>query len=307
MANAYPDRRSLSHVSDTCLSEGRARWYEWVMGRVEGKVALITGAARGQGRSHAIRLAEEGADIIAIDLCAPIDTLEYKIATADDLAETVEQVKALDRRVIAAEADVRDTAAMRAVVERAVADLGRLDIVVANAGIVTFAPVLELTDEAWQDVIDVNLTGVWRTCVAAAPSMIAAGNGGSIIITSSAAGLTPFRNAAHYVTSKFGVVGLMKCLALELAEHMIRVNSVHPTTVDTPMVINEPTLRMFLPDSDNPTKEQFGDVMQESHALPVPWVESRDVSNAVLYLASDEARYVTGATLPVDAGLLIQR
>jgi NAD(P)-dependent dehydrogenase (short-subunit alcohol dehydrogenase family) len=148
------------------------------MGRVEGKVALITGAARGQGRSHAIRLAEEGADIIAVDLCAPIDTLDYETATADDLAETVEQVKALDRRVIAAEADVRDTAAMRDVVEQAVADLGRLDIVVANAGIVSFAPALELTDEAWQDVIDVNLTGVWRTCVAAIPSMIAAGNGG---------------------------------------------------------------------------------------------------------------------------------
>ncbi len=277
------------------------------MGRVEGKVALITGAARGQGRSHAVRLAEEGADIIAVDLCAPIDTLQYEIATADDLAETAEQVKALDRRVIAAEADVRDTAAMRAVVEQGVADLGRLDIVVANAGIVTFAPALELTDEAWQDVIDVNLTGVWRTCVAAVPSMIAAGNGGSIIITSSAAGLTPFRNAAHYVASKFGVIGLMKCLALELAEHMIRVNSVNPTTVDTPMVINEPTLRMFLPESESPTKEDFGHVMQESHALPVPWVESRDVSNAVLYLASDEARYVTGVTLPVDAGLLIQR
>ena len=166
---------------------------------------------------------------------------------------------------------------------------------------------LELTDAAWQDVIDVNLTGVWRTCVAAVPSMIAAGNGGSIILTSSAAGLTPFRNSAHYVASKFGVVGLMKCLALELAEHMIRVNSVNPTTVDTPMVINEPTLKMFLPESDEP--DQGG--VRRRHAgescAPVPWVESRDVSNAVLYLASDEARYVTGVTLPVDAGLLIQR
>jgi (+)-trans-carveol dehydrogenase len=277
------------------------------MGRVEGKVALITGAARGQGRSHAIRLAEEGADIIAVDLCAQIDTLEYTTATPDDHAETDEQVKALDRRVIAAEADVRDTPAMRCVVEQAVADLGRLDIVVANAGIVTFAPALEISDEAWQDVIDVNLTGVWRTCVAAIPPMIEAGNGGSIIMTSSAAGLTPFRNSAHYVASKFGVVGLMKCLALELAEHMIRVNSVNPTTVDTPMVINEPTLKLFLPEWERPTKEAFGAVMQESHALPVPWVESRDVSNAVLFLASDEARYVTGVAFPVDAGLLIQR
>ncbi|HEX4982100.1 MAG TPA: mycofactocin-coupled SDR family oxidoreductase [Ilumatobacteraceae bacterium] len=276
------------------------------MGRVEGKVALITGAARGQGRSHAIRLAEEGADIIAVDLCAPIETAHYELATADDLAETVEHVKALDRRIIAAEADVRDTAALRAVVEQAVADLGRLDIVVANAGIFSFGPALELTDEAWQDVIDVNLTGAWRTCVASAPSMIAAGNGGSIILTSSAAGLMPFRNTAHYVASKFGVIGLMKCLALELADHMIRVNSVNPTTVETPMVINDPTIKLFLPESDRPTREEFAAVMQESHALPVPWVESRDVSNAVLYLASDEARYVTGVALPVDAGLLIK-
>jgi SDR family mycofactocin-dependent oxidoreductase len=276
------------------------------MGRVEGKVALITGAARGQGRSHAIRLAEEGADIIAVDLCAQIDTAHYAMATADDLAETVEQVKALDRRIIAAEADVRDTAALRAVVEHAVADLGRLDIVVANAGIFSFGPATELTDEAWQDVIDVNLTGVWRTCVATAPAMIAAGNGGSMILVSSAAGLKPFRNTAHYVASKFGVVGLMKCLALEFAEHMIRVNSVNPTTVDTPMVLNDPTIQLFLPGSSSPTVEEFAAVMQGTHVLPIPWVESRDVSNAVLYLASDEARYVTGVALPVDAGLLIK-
>lgn len=276
------------------------------MGRVEGKVALITGAARGQGRSHAVRLAEEGADIIAVDLCAQIETVHYEMATKDDLAETVEQVKALDRRIIAAEADVRDTAALRVVVEQAVADLGRLDIVVANAGIFSFASAIELTDQAWQDVIDVNLTGVWRTCVATVPSMIAAGNGGSIILTSSAAGLTPFRNTAHYGASKFGVVGLMKCLALELAEHMIRVNSVNPTTVDTPMALNDPTIRLWLPDLDSPTREDLAAIMQETHALPVPWVESLDVSNAVLFLASDEARYVTGVALPVDAGLLIK-
>jgi (+)-trans-carveol dehydrogenase len=276
------------------------------MGRVEGKVALITGAARGQGRSHAVRLAEEGADIIAVDLCAQIDSAHYQMATADDLAETVERVKSLDRRIVAAEADVRDTAALRTVVERAVADLGRLDIVVANAGIFSFGAATELTDEAWQDVIDVNLTGVWRTCVAAAPSMIAAGNGGSMILISSAAGLKPFRNTAHYVASKFGVVGLMKCLALEFAEHMIRVNSVNPTTVDTPMVINDPTIQLFLPASERPTVEEFAAVMQETHVLPIPWVESRDVSNAVLFLASDEARYVTGVALPVDGGLLIK-
>ena len=200
------------------------------MGRVDGKVALITGAARGQGRCHAVRLAEEGADIIAIDLCDQIGTVHYDMPTADDLAETKSQVEALGRRAITAVADVRDTAALRAVVDDGVAQLGRLDIIVANAGIFSFAPVLELSEEAWRDVIDVNLTGVWRTCVAAIPAMIAAGNGGSVILTSSAAGLAPFRNTAHYVTSKYGVVGLMKCLALELGEHRIRVNSVNPTT-----------------------------------------------------------------------------
>jgi (+)-trans-carveol dehydrogenase len=276
------------------------------VGRVDGKVALITGAARGLGRSHAVRLAEEGADIIAVDLCAQIGTVRYEMATPDDLAETVEQVEALDRRIISAEADVRDVAVLRAVVERAVADLGRLDIVVANAGISSIGPAIELTDEAWQDVIDVNLTGAWRTCVAAAPSMIAAGRGGSIILTSSVAGLIPLRNSAHYVASKFGVVGLMKCLAVELAEHSIRVNSVNPTTVDTPMVLNDATIKLLVPDSENATTEGLADLMQATHLLPIPWVESLDVSNAVLFLASDEARYVTGVALPVDAGRSIK-
>jgi (+)-trans-carveol dehydrogenase len=277
------------------------------MGRVNGKVALITGAARGQGRCHAVRLAEEGADIIAIDLCDQIGTVHYDMPTVDDLLETKDQVEALGRRAIAATADVRDTAALRAVVDDGVAQLGRLDIIVANAGIFSFGPVLELSEEAWRDVIDVNLTGVWRTCVAAIPAMIAAGNGGSVILTSSAAGLTPFRNTAHYVTSKYGVVGLMKCLALELGEHGIRVNSVNPTTVATPMVLNEPTVKLFLPDSANPTADEFAALMQGSHVLPVPWVESDDVANAVLFLACDESRCMTGVALPVDAGLLIKR
>ena len=277
------------------------------MGRVDGKVALITGAARGQGRRHAVRLAEEGADVIAIDLCDQIGTVHYDMPTEADLLETKEQIEALARRVIIASADVRDTAALRAVVHDGVAQFGRLDIVVANAGIFSFAPVLELSEEAWRDVIDVNLTGVWRTCVAAIPAMIAAGNGGSVILTSSAAGLTPFRNTAHYVASKYGVVGLMQCLALELGEHGIRVNSVNPTTVATPMVLNEPTIKLFLPDSANPSVDEFAALMQRSHLLPVPWVESDDVANAVLFLACDESRCMTGVALPVDAGLLIKR
>jgi (+)-trans-carveol dehydrogenase len=277
------------------------------MGRVDGKVALVTGAARGQGRCHAVRLAEEGADIIAIDLCDQIGTVHYDMPTAEDLDETKAQIEAMGRRVIATAADVRDTAALRAAVDDGVAQLGRLDIIVANAGIFSFAPVLELSEEAWRDVIDVNLTGVWRTCVAAVPAMIAAGNGGSVILTSSVAGLTPFRNTAHYVTSKYGVVGLMKCLALELGEHGIRVNSVNPTTVATPMVLNEPTVKLFLPDSANPTTDEFAALMQESHVLPVPWVESEDVADAVLFLACDESRCMTGVALPIDAGLMIKR
>jgi (+)-trans-carveol dehydrogenase len=277
------------------------------MGRVDGKVALITGAARGQGRCHAVRLAQEGADIIAIDLCDQIGTVHYDMPTEADLLETKEQIEARGRRVITASADVRDTGALRSVVDEGVAELGRLDIIVANAGIFSFAPVLELSEEAWRDVIDVNLTGVWRTCVAAIPAMIAAGNGGSVILTSSAAGLTPFRNTAHYVASKYGVVGLMQCLALELGEHGIRVNSVNPTTVATPMVLNDPTMKLFLPDSANPTLDEFAALMQQSHLLPVPWVESDDVANAVLFLACDESRCMTGVALPVDAGLLIKR
>jgi (+)-trans-carveol dehydrogenase len=277
------------------------------MGRVEGKVALVTGAARGQGRGHAVRLAEEGADIIAVDLCDQIGTVHYDMSTGSDLLETKTQIEALGRRVITAEVDVRDTAALRAVSDDGVEQLGRLDILVANAGIFSFGPVLELTEEAWRDVIDVNLTGVWRTCVAAIPAMIAAGNGGSVILTSSVAGLTAFRNTAHYVASKFGVVGLMKCLALELGEHGIRVNSVNPTAVATPMVLNEPTFKLFLPDSANPTIDEFAAVNQQGHVLRVPWVESVDVANAVLFLASDEARYMTGVALPVDAGLMIKR
>ncbi len=277
------------------------------MGRVDGKVSLITGAARGQGRCHAVRLAQEGADIIAIDLCDQIGTVHYDMPTEADLLETKEQIEARGRRVITASADVRDTGALRSVVDEGVAELGRLDIIVANAGIFSFAPVLELSEEAWRDVIDVNLTGVWRTCVAAIPAMIAAGNGGSVILTSSAAGLTPFRNTAHYVASKYGVVGLMQCLALELGEHGIRVNSVNPTTVATPMVLNDPTMKLFLPDSANPTLDEFAALMQQSHLLPVPWVESDDVANAVLFLACDESRCMTGVALPVDAGLLIKR
>jgi SDR family mycofactocin-dependent oxidoreductase len=273
------------------------------MGRVEGKVAFITGAARGQGRSHAVRLAQEGADIIGIDICEAIPENNYPPATEEDLAETVRQVEALDRRMISAKADVRDFDALKAALDEGVAELGRLDIVCANAGIAgRFNRSEDIPDDEWSNMLDINLSGVWRSCKAAIPHLKAGGNGGSIIITSSDAGLFAFPNIAHYVSAKHGVVGLMRTLALELAPDMIRVNSIHPTVVDTPMVDNEPTFRLFRPDLEHPTKDDFAAAAQGINALPIPWVDAVDISNAVLFLASDESRYITGVTLPVDAG-----
>jgi SDR family mycofactocin-dependent oxidoreductase len=275
-------------------------------GRVEGKVAFITGAARGQGRSHAIRLAQEGADIIAVDICAQVDSVPYPMARPDDLAQTVKEVEALDRRIVAVQADVRDFGALKAALDKGVAQLGRLDIVSANAGIASYGPAGELAEQTWRDMIDINLTGDWHAAKAAIPHLIAGGRGGSIIITSSDAGLKAYQNAAHYVAAKHGVVGLMRTLALELAPHMIRVNSLHPTQVNTDMAMNEPTFRLFMPDTENPTVEDFRPVSQALNALPIPWVEPVDISNALLFLASDEARYITGVTLPVDAGAAIK-
>ncbi|HEY1921084.1 MAG TPA: mycofactocin-coupled SDR family oxidoreductase [Streptosporangiaceae bacterium] len=274
-------------------------------GRVEGKVAFITGAARGQGRSHAIRLASEGADIIAIDICQDVPTVPYGGATEADLAETVAAVEALDRRIVAVQADVRDYAAVQQALDAGVAELGRLDIVCANAGIYSHAPAAELDEEHWATMIDINLSGVWRTCKAAARHLIAGGRGGAIVITSSGAGLKGFPNLAHYVSAKHGLVGLMRTLAIELAPHSIRVNTIHPGTVDTAMVQNEAMYRLFAPDADNPTREDFAAAAVSLTLMPAPWVEPADISNAVLFLASDEARYITGATLPVDAGLTL--
>jgi len=277
-----------------------------VAGRVEGKVAFITGAARSQGRSHALRLAQEGADVIAVDICAPVESIQmYPPATEEDLAETVRQVEALDRRIIATKADVRDPAALRAAVDDGVAQLGRLDIVLANAGVFELAPALELTDGAWQEMIDINLTGVWNTCRVALPHLIDSG-GGSIVITSSTAGLKGTPNTIHYTAAKHGVIGIMRTLANEFGKQSVRVNTVHPTGVDTVMIQNEKTWGLFTPDDPNPTREKFAELFETLHPLPVPYVDPVDISNAILFLVSDEARYVTGATLPVDAGYTIR-
>jgi len=275
-------------------------------GRVEGKVAFITGAARGQGRSHALTLAREGADIIAVDITKQIDSVPYALATPDDLAETVKQVEALGRRIVAAQADVRDYDALKQALDDGVAELGRLDIVSANAGVFGFGTVQELAEQTWRDMIDVDLTGEWHAAKAAIPHLRAGGHGGSMILTSSELGLRVLPNTGHYTAAKHGVVGLMRTLALELAPDFIRVNALAPTTVDTPMVMNSATYRLFRPDLENATADDMSEASRAVNALPIPWVEPADISNAVLWLASDESRYVTGITLPVDAGWLVK-
>ncbi|KAK1185377.1 mycofactocin-coupled SDR family oxidoreductase [Streptomyces sp. NBS 14/10] len=276
-------------------------------GRVEGKVAFITGAARGQGRSHAIRLAEEGADIIAVDVCEQLEGVRFAMSTPEDLEETVNQVQKLGRRIHAVRADVRDHDALKAAVDDGVAQFGRLDIVCANAGLGSDGSRLDVMDEqTWRDMIDVNLTGVWLTAKVSIPHIVAGGRGGSVILTSSVGGLRGHANIGHYIAAKHGVVGLMRTLAWELGEHRIRVNSIHPTQVNTPMVMHEDTYRMFRPDLENPTVDDFAAVSQGMHILPTPWVEPRDISNAVLYLASDEGRFVTGTTMTVDAGAMLK-
>jgi (+)-trans-carveol dehydrogenase len=274
--------------------------------KLEGKVALVTGAARGQGRSHALRLAAEGADIIALDICRQVGSVPYPMGTPEDLAETEALVTALDRRIVTGRVDVRDQPAMRAFVDQGVDELGRLDVVAANAGISSFGELHEMSEQTWHDMIDTNLTGVWNTVRVAVPHILAGGRGGSVIITSSAAGLRPLHNIGHYVAAKHGLVGLMRTLALELGPHGIRVNSLHPGTVETPMVINDATIAQFRVDSENSTTDDFARRSQDMHVLPVPWVQPQDISAALVFLASDDARYITGVTLPVDAGNLLK-
>ncbi|OUS92210.1 mycofactocin-coupled SDR family oxidoreductase [Rhodococcus sp. NCIMB 12038] len=273
-------------------------------GRLEGKVAFITGAARGQGRSHALTLAQEGADIIAVDLLENVDSVPYALSSQEDMDETVRLVESAGRKIYSAKADVRDANALNAAVNEGVSQFGRLDIVLANAGIASVAPIEDLSVEKWRDMIDINLTGVFNTVKAALPHLTAHGQGGSIVITSSTAGIKGLQNLTHYDAAKHGVVGFMKGLANELAPRSIRVNTVHPTSVDNDMANNETFYGLMVPGKApaEVTREEALPVYQSINALPVPLIDARDVSNAILFLVSEDARYITGIQLPVDAG-----
>jgi len=269
------------------------------MNRVQGKVAFVTGAARGQGRAHAVKLAEEGADLIIADICAAATEVDYPTATPEDLAETVAAIEKLDRRVVHAVADVRDLGALQALVDDGVAQLGRLDIVVANAGVLSWGRFWEMSPQRWQDVIDIDLTGVYNTLRAATPAMIAAGNGGSIIATSSVLGLKSLPGQAHYSAAKHGVVGLVKAAAIELGPYHIRVNSIHPWGVNTALGDIGPEGLKIL--EDNPS--YGGSLGQVLYDPPIS--EPEDIANSVLFLASDESRTITGTQFRIDHGATI--
>jgi SDR family mycofactocin-dependent oxidoreductase len=273
------------------------------MGKLEGKVAFVTGVARGIGRATAVKLAQEGADIIGVDILGPIKSAQAPVSTPEDLAETVKRVEEQDRRIVTFQADVTDEDALTTGLADGVAQLGRLDIAVAVAGIGgPNVPVEEYPAQAFRDVVDVDLTSVFLTAKAAIPHIKRTGDGGALVLISSALGLRGNPNTVAYTAAKHGVVGLMKVLAQELAADRIRVNSVHPTNVDTPLIQNESAYKLFRPDLADPTREDVAPVFQSLNLLPIPWVQPEDVAEAVLYLAADSGRYVTGGTHRVDAG-----
>jgi SDR family mycofactocin-dependent oxidoreductase len=271
-------------------------------GRLAGKVALITGAARGIGRAQAVRFAQEGAAIVALDVCGPVNTVLIPHSTPADLDQTASMVTRAGGRVHTEIVDVRDLEGMTAAADRGAERFGGLDVVCATAGITSRGMATELDEIPWRTMLDVNLTGVWHTCRAGTPHLIDRG-GGAMILTNSIAGLRGLVGVAHYTAAKHGVVGLMRSLANELAAQNIRVNCIHPTNVDTPMIQNEVVSTAFRPDLDRPpTRDEFAEAARRMNMLGVPWVDAMDVANAALFLASDEARYITAVTLPVDAG-----
>lgn len=271
-------------------------------GGFEGSVVFVTGLARGQGRSHALGFARLGADIAGVDACDDLASVPYRLASRRDLEETAEFVRQLGRRTAIEVCDVTDRGRLFAAAKRAHDELGRIDIVVANAGIFSVAEAPSMPEATWSDVIAVNLTGVWNTVQACLPAMIAGGRGGSIVMTSSIGGLRGLLHCAHYVASKHAVLGLMEALANELAPYGIRVNAVCPTNVNTPMIHNDANYATFRPDLPVPSAGDIIEPATAMHLLPTPWIEPEDVTSAVTWLASAEARFVTGVALPVDAG-----
>jgi SDR family mycofactocin-dependent oxidoreductase len=277
-------------------------------GTLEGRVAFVTGAARGQGRAHAVRLAAEGADVVAIDVCGPIsDTITYPAATSEELAETARQVEGTGRKVLAREVDIRDLAAQQQVVADAIEQFGRLDVVVANAGVLSWGRMFEMSEEQWDSVIDVNLNGTWRTLRAAVPAMIEAGNGGSIIVVSSSAGLKATPGNSHYAASKHGLVALTNSLALEVGEYGIRVNSIHPYSIGTPMVEPEAMMEIFgkypsyihsfSPMPFHPVNHEGKKGLQE-------FMTAEEVSDVVAWLAGDGSATISGSQIAVDRGTM---
>ena len=252
-----------------------------MVGRVQGKVAFITGVARGQGRSHAVRLAEEGADIIGIDVLADIPGAPYEGPRQQDLDETIRLVEGLGRRIVTRVGDVRDWDAVKGVVDDGVAEFGRLDIVSANAGIGSYPITLEdMPDENWHEMIGIQLTGVHYACKASIPHIKAGGVGGAMVITASVTGMRGYANYGHYNAAKHGAIGLMRTLANELGQDSIRVNCILPSQVSTHMSLNETTYKLFCPDVENAGKDDFAKISQQMHLLPIPWLEPRDISNA---------------------------
>jgi SDR family mycofactocin-dependent oxidoreductase len=268
-------------------------------GSLQGRVAFITGAARGQGRSHAERLAADGADIIALDICAPASaSVTYAPATREDLDETARLVESQGRKILAREVDIRDDAALRELVADGMEQFGRLDIVVANAGVLSWGRIWELTDEQWDTVIGVNLTGTWRTLRATVPAMIEAGNGGSIVVVSSSAGLKATPGNGHYSASKHGLTALTNTLAIELGEYGIRVNSIHPYSVETPMIEPEAMMEIF---ARHPS---FVHSFPPMPVQPNGFMTAGEVADVVAWLAGDGSGTLTGSQIPVDKGAL---
>ncbi|MCP4436377.1 MAG: mycofactocin-coupled SDR family oxidoreductase [Actinomycetia bacterium] len=274
--------------------------------RYEGKVVLVTGAARGQGRSHAVGFAREGAHIIGIDMCADLEHAPYPLATEEDLAETVRLVEEAGGAMHPERADVREYRPLREAVKRGIELFGRLDVILANAGTYAPMPVQYVDPDSWRETVDVNLTGVFHTVKAGVRTMIEQNEGGAVVMTSSTAGLKGFYGAPAYNAAKHGVVGLMRSLALELAPNQIRVNSIHPTSVATPMIVNEVFPKLVRMDLEDPGVDDAAEFLRPQQPMDIPWIEAQDITNAMLWLCSDEARYVTGVTMPIDAGALLK-